>query len=487
MKINALHAIDFYKTGHIRQYPKDTTEIYSNFTPRHSMDGAKEVVFFGLQFFIKDFLQGYFQEFFKADVVKTLKDYTSRMDDSLGKGVVGVNHLRQLHELGYLPLKIKALPEGSLVPIGVPVLTIVNTHPDFFWLPNYLEGALSCYLWKAITSATKAYEYKKLLTRFAIKTGTPVDFVKYQAHDFSFRGMSSLQDAALSGAAHLTSFHGTDSVLSLDLIEEYYSLEDGIGGSVPATEHSVMCMGGKSGELDTIRRLITEVYPTGPVSIVCDTWDFWNVVTNYLPILKNEIMARDGKVIIRPDSGNPVKIICGDIRAPFSTAESKGLTQCLWETFGGTVNEKGYKVLDGHIGMIYGDSITTVRALDILNRLDYKKFSSGNIVFGVGSFTYQYVTRDTHGFAMKATSAMIDGQRIEIYKDPKTDCGTKKSAKGLLSVEKEDGRYVLYDEQTECQEKSGELKVVFENGELINRTGFTEIRGRINKTIEEKR
>lgn len=496
MRINPLTAIDFYKADHRNQYPEGTTEVYSNFTPRSNRlakiieDGHdNKVVMFGLQYFIKHFLQEVWDEqFFNQDKEKVVAAYKRRMDYALGSDAITVEHIEALHDLGYLPMKIKALPEGSRVPVGVPVLTVVNTHPDFFWLTNYIESVISCYLWKPMTSATTAFEYKRLLTKYALKTGTALDFVPFQAHDFSFRGLSSLQDSAVSGAAHLTSFWGTDTVPGIDLVEDYYgadATQTPVGFSVPATEHSVMCMGMEDGELDTFKRLINEIYPKGIVSIVSDTWDFWQVVTEFLKILKNDVLAREGKVVIRPDSGDPVKIICGDDDAPDGSPEHKGAIQCLWDIFGGTRTETSYKLLDEHIGLIYGDSITLERAQQIVERLEAKGFASGNVVLGVGSYTYQYVTRDNHGFAMKATSGVVNGERRDIFKDPKTDSGTKKSAKGLLRIEKEGDRYVLYDQQTEEQEEQGALELVFEDGKLIKDQALAEIRARLDQELNQ--
>ncbi|PIL49930.1 nicotinate phosphoribosyltransferase, partial [Acinetobacter baumannii] len=229
-----------------------------------------------------------------------------------------VDHIEALHDLGYLPLRIKALPEGSRVNMRVPVLTVINTDPRFFWLTNYIETVLSAELWKSCTTATIAYEYKRLLTQYAVKTGAPLDFIPVQGHDFSSRGMSGIYDAAQSGVGHLTSFIGTDSVASIDYAEEYYNATGVIGVSVPATEHSVMCMGTEDSELETFKRLICELYPSGVVSIVSDTWDFWRVITEFTVALKPEILARQpnalglAKLVFRPDSGDPVKIICGD-------------------------------------------------------------------------------------------------------------------------------------------------------------------------------
>lgn len=233
------------------------------------------------------------------------------------------------------------------------------------------------------------------------------------------------------------------------------------------------------GELAHFRHLIVDVYPAGVVSIVSDTWDFWKVMTEFTVALKPEILARDGKVVFRPDSGDPVKIICGDPDADPGSPAFKGAVECLWDVFGGTETDKGFKVLDSHVGLIYGDSITLARAEDILDQLFSQGFASTNIVFGIGSFTYQHVTRDTLGTAIKATAGVVDGKWREISKAPKTDDGTKHSACGLLRVEYEHGRYVLYDRQTEEQEQQGMLKTVFKDGQMYRRQSFPEIRERL--------
>jgi nicotinamide phosphoribosyltransferase len=449
-----------------------------------------KVVVFGIQAFIADFLCVQFKYgFFEQPLDLVIDEYRDLVSTALGLEDFDCSHLIALHKLGYLPLRIKALPEGTRCPLGVPVLTIVNTHPEFFWLTNYLETILSASLWKPMTTATVAFEYKKILTQYARKTGSDENFVNFQAHDFSFRGMSGFQDATLSGAAHLTCFQGTDCVSAIDLVNHVYEAAatvSCVGASVPATEHSVMCCGGSEGEYATIKRLITEVYPAGIVSIVADSYNFWEVLDVILPSLYKEIMARAGKVVIRPDSGNPVDIICGDVLAREGSPEAKGALRMLWETFGGTINSAGYKVLSPRIGLIYGDAITVDRAALILQLMEEMKFASSNIVFGVGSYSYQYVTRDTFGFAMKATSAVINGERRAIFKDPKTGDGSKKSAKGLLTVglTEANGSYQLSDNVTEDQERKGYLRVVFENGKTFNHTDLAEIRHNLKIELE---
>ncbi len=492
MKINPLNAIDFYKADHRRQYPVGTEYVYANFTPRSSRlakmlpDFDDKVVFFGLQGFVRHFLIETWNEgFFNQPKDKVVAAYKRRMDSSLGEGAVPVDHIEALHDLGYLPLRIKAVTEGSRVNIRVPVLTMVNTDPRFFWLTNYIETVLSAELWKSCTTASIAYEYKRLLIQYAEKTGAPLDFIPLQGHDFSSRGMSGIYDAAQSGVGHLTSFFGTDSVASIDYAEEYYNATGVVGVSVPATEHSVMCMGTENNELETFRRLICDLYPSGIVSIVSDTWDFWKVITEFTLTLKTEILNRKpnalglAKMVLRPDSGDPVKIICGDADAEPNSPAFKGAVECLWDVFGGTETDKGFKVLHERVGLIYGDSITLARAQAILGGLTAKGFASSNIVFGIGSYTYNYLTRDTFGFAVKATWGQVNGVGRELFKDPITDSGIKKSAKGLLRVEQTADGFTLFDQQTAEQEQQGALAVVFENGKLIRECTLDEIRARL--------
>lgn len=481
---------DFYKVDHRKQYPEGTTEIYSNLTARSVKKDKfldrlfdNKIVFFGLQFFIKDFLINIFNEnFFKKPKNLVVKKYKRIMDTSLYPNTISTDHIEALHDLGYLPIKIKALDEGERVPVGVPFFTIKNTKSEFFWLTNYIETILQAYLWKTITTATIAFEFKKLMHEYANITGSDKSIIKFQVHDFSQRGKSSIDDIYLSGAAHLTSFVGTDTIPGIDALEEYYNanIEDQlVGTSVAATEHSVMSAGEKDGEFNTYKRLINEIYPKGILSIVSDTWDLWNVVDKIIRSLKDDIIARDGKVVIRPDSGDPVKIICGDKDAEKDTPQYKGVLNILWEIFGGTVNEKGYRVLDTHIGLIYGDSIGLKNADAILKQMTEMGYASSNIVLGVGSSTYQNITRDTLGFAIKATSAVIKNKRIDLYKEPITDKGDKKSAKGLLRVEKEGDNYKLYDMQNEIDEEKGELNIVFVNGELKRDVTLSQIRKKL--------
>ncbi len=497
MKYDLISLIDGYKIDHRRQYQKGTTSIYSNWTPRSSrIPGVEKVVFFGLQYVLQHcFMELANDTFFNRNIDSVLASYQKRLDGYLGPNNVGTKHIADLHKLGYIPLEFKALPEGTHVPLRVPMVTVENTHPDFFWVTNYFESMLSNLLWKGCTSATNAYRMRQLFMDHAILTHADVAFVDWQGHDFSFRGMSGIVDAAISGAGHLLSFTGTDTLPALDLLEQYYfgQREEILGMSVPATEHSVMCSGGMQNETDTYS-CILDLYPTGIVSIVSDTWDLWHVIGHILPILKDKILARDGKTVIRPDSGDPTLILCGDPDHKGTDRRDhlirKGVVESLWDLFGGTYNSGRYKELNQHIGAIYGDSISYDRANDILTRLGEKGFASTNVVFGLGSYFYEYVTRDTFGFAMKATASVVDGKEHMLFKDPKTDDGVKRSARGRIVVLSDwelgygdsfkacDG---LNKEQQRQWAAQDQLQLVWRNGVFYKQWTVGQIRERIRK------
>ncbi len=460
--------IDGYKLGHIYQLPHNMEEGYGNVTPRAGRNPQDSgVIVFGTQFTVMELLERKANEFFAMSREDVAKEYDEFVKGYLGVDVTPVDRILELHDLGYLPIEVRALPEGTFVPYGVPMVTVKTTGgPRFAWLCTYIETAFNSYIWLPTTSATTARSYRKTFDEWALKTVGNTDFSDWQGHDFSFRGMQNPDAAAASGAGHLLSFAGTDTIPAIYFLRKYYGAEGLVAGSVPATEHSVMCAGGKETEKETIIRLM-ETYPTGILSVVSDTWDFWQNVTVDLVELKDKIMSRDGKYVVRPDSGDPVKILVGDPDADPSTPEFKGLIEVLGDIFGYTVTEKGYKVLDPHIGAIYGDSITKARQDEILAGLAAKGWASTNVVLGIGSFTYGYVTRDTHGFAMKMTHVVIDGEGKSIYKEPKTDKdGFKKSARGYLQVvEDENGNLVLVNDAD--TDDGGLLQVIWRDGKRI--------------------
>lgn len=483
IRLPATLLCDFYKICHRVQYPQKTEYVYSTWTPRTSrVLDVNEVVVFGHQAFIKEFLIDFFEaNFFSRTKGEVVHEYSRIIKHTLGVADVDTSHIEDLHDLGYLPLLIKALPEGTVVPIRVPTLTIQNTHPKFFWLTNYVESLASCELWPAYTSATTAYEYRKLLDAAALKTVGNTDFVQFQGHDFSMRGMMGLSAAVKSGMGHLLSFVGTDTIPAILGAEYYYKADvekELIGTSIPASEHSIQCAYGD--DETYLNRLISEVHPSGFVSIVSDGYDFWDVIGRILPLLKNKIMSRNGRVVIRPDSGDPVLIVCGDPKGK-TELERKGAVEALWDLFGGIVTEKGYKVLDSHIGLIYGDAITLRRASEIVKRLAEKGFASTNVVFGIGSYTYQYVTRDTFGFAIKSTACVIDGIEKQIFKNPKTDDGTKKSQKGRVHVFRGADNIISHSDGHSLDHEINLdlLQPIFEDGVILVVESFSEIRKRL--------
>lgn len=544
---------DFYKPSHISMYDKRSEIVQDNMTPRnakhfiHFADNDQRVMFAGLQGFIKWFLIDMFNNnFFNLPKEEAVADYREVCDSSIGIGMVETWGFEALHDLGYLPLEIRALPEGTLSPVQVPMFTIQNTHPDFYWLPNFLESVISAETWKTITTATTFWQYRKLSEKWAAETCDNNAHVAFQNHCFAYRGESGTHDAAQSEFGQLINSMGTDTIPSILYARRYYNMKGKfVAGSIPASEHSVattnigFIVGRLQGEhpeltldearflaeVEFLKRYITEIFPKGFVSYVADSYDFWAIITKAAAILKQEILARDGRVVFRPDSGIPEHIIAGYRIESFANwqklqvsgvsglteviyledrdkyyditgdrtinasiqpyyemprHEAIGAVQCLWEIFGGEVNSKGYKVLDTHVGLIYGDSITVARAKDIFERLKDKGFASSNIVYGVGSFTTQYTTRDSLGMAVKATGAVIDGQQIMVVKEPKTDLG-KKSAKGFLKVVRNMfGQLELIDncQLEEVQSEDNELRRVFYNGKLIVDEDLTTIRER---------
>jgi nicotinamide phosphoribosyltransferase len=495
MNMIAAFLVDGYKLNHWEMFPEGTEYAYSNFTPRsnkYAPKGCDEVMVFGTTYAMRQIHWAFEQSFFKIPKEHVISQIRDVLTPYFGMDY-DITPFEKLHDLGYLPIRVKALEEGTLCPIKVPMLTIVNTHKSFYWLPNFLETILSNSLWKPMTSATIAFSYKKLLTKWALATDKEnVGFVDFQAHDFSMRGLDSVDATIASGLGHLTSFKGTDSLPAIIGARQFYQATGFVAGSVPASEHSVMCAGGKESELETFRRLLRTFAKAPILSVVSDTWDLWKVVGpgGYVAQLKEEILAGNTKLVIRPDSGDPVDIICGFIessdmsldRSQFKPFE-KGVIELLWDIFGGTVNEQGYKVLHPKIGAIYGDSITVDRAEAICQRLANKGFASTNIVLGVGSYTYQFNTRDTFGFAMKATWVQVNGIGTSIFKDPITDDGMKKSAKGLIQIIKQDGKYALRDGIGWKEEREGELKLLYEDNVFYMKPTLDEIRDRVNSNL----
>lgn len=524
---------DGYKIDHRRQYVKETVGVYSNMTPRKSrIPGVNDVVVFGIQYYlISTLITIWNEDFFNVPWEVLEKEFIQEMEEyTLSKEAaeaIGTTHWKELHDLGYLPLCIKALPEGTKCPIRVPMYTVKNTDNRFYWLTNFIETDMSAEVWGAATSATLADVYYKIFDKWAEISGADRSFVKFQGHNFSYRGMLGREAACIVDMGHLTRFYGSDTIPGRKYMKHYYGADQSkeiISCSVFATEHAVMCsVTGfyilKDGltwerygdaEFSVFKRLLTEVYPTGIVSIVSDTWDLWQVLLDYMVRMKDIILARDGKIVIRPDSGDPVKIMTGYLSGEYDYdhttgkyytlipsevrpgvmnrgkelkgVEVDGVIQTLFNIFGGELNKKGFISLNPKVGAIYGDSITPQRAEAICQRLvEGRNFESTVWVAGIGSYTYQYVTRDTFGFAQKATNTTIELNgvvyEIPIFKDPVTDDGTKKSARGLLQVyEDEAHKFYLRDQVSWIEEEDSFLQTVFLNGQLTKEFTLHEIR-----------
>ncbi|MBE6853495.1 MAG: nicotinate phosphoribosyltransferase [Ruminococcus sp.] len=515
---NPMVLTDFYKTIHHLAYTPGLEYLVSYWTPRMSRyEYTDKAVVFGMQAFIKEYLIEYFNEnFFKKEKSKIVSEYKRLIGSTMTAQAADTEHIEKLHDLGYLPIKIKAVAEGTRVNIKTPVYEISNTVKGYGWLVNYLETFISVNIWHTINSATVAYAYREVVNRFFDKTVSEnaverIDFSEGKTiksacseklpairsaacGDFSMRGMTSIESAEKSSAAHLLSFTGTATISAILWLEEFYNCDctkETVGKGVPSTEHSVMSSYGRDGEYECYRHLIEDVFTTGPLSMVSDTYDYWNVVTSVIPSLKESIMKRDGKIIIRGDSGDPVEIICGTVLNTDDgekyTPEQLGTVRCLWNEFGGYINDKGYKVLDKHIGVIYGDAITYERACRIYELLDKMGFAASNVTLGIGSYTYQYVTRDSLGQALKATNSIVNGEERRIFKDPVTDkvkgANFKKSQKGMCCVYRE-GDDVLYKDELTISEvremKNNLLLEVFCDGRLLIDESLADIRNRLH-------
>ena len=507
---NSLFYSDGYKIGHKKMLAKGTSRLYGTWIPRsikHAPKGIKKILSFGQQLAIRWLDDEFTENFFKITKEEAM-EFGKDMSLYLGMDY-DASHFEALHDLGYLPIRIKSLPEGIETLPNVPHMTFINTVGGFAWLTLYLETIISSLAWKPSTSATIALQYRRNLVEWVMKTDpSNAWLIDFLAHDFSARGLSPW-DMLSSGLGHATSFRGSDTIICIPGARYFYNepKNEVCINSVNASEHSVSTTKIFTvGEQQMIADWLVD-FPKGILSIVSDTFDLWKLITEYLPANKEAIMARDGKLVIRPDSGDPVDIICGTINPSYRTGiagknrtnwtpAEKGVIELLWDIFGGTVNEQGFKVLDPHIGAIYGDSITLDRQIQIYERLAAKGFASTNIVLGIGSYTYQMNTRDTLGFAAKGAWFEVEThvadevwEKIgyDIYKDPVTDDGTKKSLKGMVAVfEDENGEHYVKTQCTQEEEETGILQVIYENGKLYNLVSLSEIRSKVNDLCNKK-
>lgn len=487
-KTNPMLLIDFYKAVHAEMLPKNITKSVSYFTPRMSrVKRWDKVVMFGLQGFIKTYLIDYFnEEFFDKPFEEIIYEYKRIMDASLGKDAYKIDKIESLHKLGYLPIEIVALPEGTIVPMHVPMFGITNTHKDFAWLPQSLESLISAEMWHPMLAATVGMTYRGIVNHYYDLTCEDNIPRSKALGAFDFRGEECLESAVKAGAGWCLSFLNTATVPTIPYLEKNYFCDctkESVAYGSPSTEHSVMCSNYAvdGDEITLLRRLLTEIYPNTSFSAVLDSYDYWNIIDNILPQLKTEIMNHNGCMLMRGDSGDCVEVVTKTVFK-------------LWEEFGGTVNSKGYKVLDPHVKAIYGDSITVQRCEEIYRILMKNGFACSNVALGVGSFSFQCIeedgflkpfTRDTFSSCIKATYCEIDGKPFPIFKNPK-DGGFKKSQKGCCRVYTRCDGSIYYEdeltwEQTIDYEKRGNMLIpVFKDGELLKEQSLKEIRDRLH-------
>ena len=480
---------DTYKNIHCDSYPENTEMMVSYLVPRKSMfENQQKVVVFGIQAAIKK-LKEIADEWFAKPLSEVIRNYERTMNLQLGPGNYNTDHIEKLHKLGYLPLNISALKEGSLVNMGVPILSVESTNgKDFAWLAQWTECFLQGEIWKPCNDATIGYMYYKLAKKYYDMTTDGAD-PRMAASDFGMRGMSCMEEAMKCSAAWLINFNKTSTVPALGWLDYYYNADcsyNHLGIGAVSIEHSVVSSNVANGmsERDLIKNLL-EQYKNASFSYVADTYDYYDIVDNVLPTLKNEINEHNGKFLVRPDSGDQYENVIHTV-------------QKLWETFGGTENSKGYKVLNPKVGVILGDGCTLKQVEKIWKKLTEMKFAATNVVFGVGAFCFHAVfendkmivsTRDTFGFAQKTTYIRLtNGEQRFVVKDPKTDTDKlKKSHKGLIYVEKTEDGYSAIDGLDNIDypkldaKKPDELSMIFINGNLVNRQTLLDIRSRLEK------
>ena len=490
-KINSLLLKDFYKAVHSEMLNPGMTKSVSYYTPRKSrVNRWPKVVNFGLQMFIKNWLIDEFNEnFFNRPEAEVVAEYQRVLDNAMGKDIYDIEKVRKLHQLGYLPIEIISIPEGIEVPMRCPIFGITNTHDDFAWLPQALESLISAEVWYPMITATVGHTYRQIVDKYYDLTCEDDIPHRRALGNFDFRGDMGVDAALKTAAGWLMSFVNTATVPAIPFMEKMYNCDctkEEVGFGAVSTEHFVMCsnFAVDGDERTFLKRLLTELYPNTSFSCVCDSYDYWNVVNNIIPSLKDEILAHNGCFLVRGDSGDCVEVVTETVFK-------------LWELFGGTVNSKGYKVLDPHVKALYGDSITVERAEKIYQILMDHGFAACNVSLGVGSFSMHCIeedgvlkpfTRDTFSSCIKACDAIINGVEYPIFKDPKTDRDTgdgfKKSQRGACRVFLKDGELTYEDGLTyEESLKNNIMRPVFRDGELLQDYAICSVRANLNKNM----
>ncbi len=453
MNKNLILLTDSYKISHYKQYPPQTEIVYSYLESRGGIFPG--TVFFGLQYLLKEYFQGPVITHEKVAEAKEV------LDQHLGPGVFNAKgwlRLLQKHE-GFLPVSIKAVPEGMRINSHNVLMTIENTDPEFYWLTNYLETLL-VQVWYPTTVATLSYYMKEMILDFLKRTGDE-EGINFKLHDFGFRGVSSVESAAIGAAAHLINFQGTDTMAGLTMARDYYGAKMP-GFSIPASEHSTITSWGREHELDAMRNML-EQYPKGLVACVSDSFDIYNACDNlWGKELKRVILDREGCLIIRPDSGYPPEVILKVLRI-------------LGKRFGYTMNKKGYKVLNPKVRVIQGDGIDYDMCQVILSTMELEGWSADNIAFGMGGKLLQGTNRDTMKFAFKCSAIQRKGEWIDVYKDPITDNG-KMSKRGRLKLHRTDVKNFSTVAEKTPTTQDDILAEVFRDGHILKEYTFDDVR-----------
>ena len=449
MRKNLILDTDSYKLSHYKQYPPNTEHVFSYIESR---GGAFDsTLFFGLQKALIE-LNKHFPTWDDFNEAKSLaKEHGVPFNEAGWQDLIA---------LGYFPLEIRAVPEGSVIPAKNVLVTVVNTDARFYWLTSYLETSLLRAVWYPTTVATLSFECKKVIQRYMLATCDSTDGLGFKLHDFGARGVSSEESAGIGGAAHLVNFLGTDTLSAIRCAAHFYNA--GVCGySIPATEHSTITSWGRANELEAYRNVLKK-FPEGLVACVSDSYDIFNAVKNlWGDELRCEVLSRKGTLVIRPDSGDPEDIL------PI-------LLDKVGERFGYSINTKGYKVLNDKVRLIQGDGVNLASLARILEIMSTKGWSTENIAFGMGGGLLQQLNRDTLKFAMKNSAVRVNGQWQDVYKDPITDHG-KRSKKGILDLQQ--GKTVTIEpELLFAQRASSDLQIVYRNGELYNTMDFQQIR-----------
>lgn len=498
---------DFYKVSHGMDingkpalHPEGITHMYETLTPRDNsyFPYDNKMVVFGYELFMRELVKNWKANFFDKSWTFLKSDFdvfehmsSPQVHESM------VSKFEQLHDLGYLPLEVRALPEGTLVPMRVPVLSIVNTLPEFYWLPGYLETTMLANTFVTSSVASVARQFRKIGQEYADATSDNDAFLDFQFHDFSQRGQHGDEASVVSGLAHLTSFKGTDAIPAVAVAMDMWSNTDKnelIGASVVATEHSIMeALGGQfgtdtQGQIDAWESLVDR-NPESILSIVADTYDYWEVVDVVLPALKEKIMARNGKLVLRPDSLSEYREVTGETIDSVGMQLSRTLDS-LYKTFGGTINSKGYKVLDPHVGLLHGEGVTLENIEAIFDDIVAAGFSTENLVLGVGAYVYSVkISRDDFAQAMKASACIIDGEEKMIFKFPKSEAEAfKRSPKGAVSIHGESGSYTMVEQLTieeAKQDAENRMELVYTPGNDVKITPLHVIRQRIQDELNK--